>query len=162
MFNLLWLRDTTQKVTGIWNFDDRCGECCSYRNTSNRCQFFSWVKKTTSYNSQQVSLWRNLLWPLTLCQELPTQMLYVSLLDLKESALLITANDTDVHCRRALFNNESIFLSPGRDAYYWWLEQITACFLSGQHWSEDTTHESNSGVKTESLFMTFIYYSSEV
>lgn len=40
---------------------------------------------------------------------------FIKLFILKESALLITANDTHIRRRRALFNNESTFLSPGGD-----------------------------------------------
>lgn len=81
----------------------------------------------------------NLFQPLTLCQELQLSCFPLKLFILKESALLITANDTDVQRPRALFNNESIFLSPGMCVtnckvlhtgtnYY----VITACFLVGQ------------------------------
>lgn len=138
MFNLLWLHDVTQAVTDTWNFHVTYGfrDYCAYKKLSPIHQFllFELHRKIG-----------NLLQPLTLCQQLPILVLppivlhlVVKLFILKERALLITANDTDVLCQRALFNNESIFLSPGRKrALLVKPEQITAWFPLGQHSSND-------------------------
>lgn len=157
MFNLLWLRDTTQKVTGTWNFDNRCGfrDCSSYKNTSYRCQFFLSEENKLQFTTDLPV--KESASTTYFCQELPTQMLYVFLLDLKESALLITANNTDVHCRRALCNNESIFLSSGREAHYWSLEQISAYFSFRPPLVRRYHPWVKLRVKSKFLFMTFIY-----
>lgn len=112
MFNLLWLRDTTQKLTDTWNFNVRCGfrEYCSHK----KAKPLHWFSSFELYRK-------------TCCKSAPAAHLvpgasnsaafrfFMKLFILRESALLITANDTDIRRRRALFNNESTFLSPGGD-----------------------------------------------
>ena len=116
MFNLLWLHNTTQKLTDTWIFNVRCGfrEYCSYKEASPFNQFssFELYRRTCCK-----SAWATHLVPRVYSSASfhALHSSFIKLFILKESALLITANDTHIRCRRAPFKNESTFLSLGED-----------------------------------------------
>lgn len=139
MFNLLWLHDMTQKVTDTWNFHVRCG----FRGiwtASPIHQFFPFelYRKTCCKSAPTTSLVSR-SFQLS-CFLFRSYKLFI----LTESAPLITANDTDVRCQRALFNNEKHFPLS-------WQECALAVnwnkLLLGFFQVRNTIHESNSGRK---------------